>query len=239
MSNKRKKRALSLTEESGPTVTHVSISKPRNRRENRKKQETEYSILPDTVAASRAPTQFSESLPIPPTVDRTTDYAVFNELIPSNSSEFPCDFPSSDGPQLFNGLVDPNATDGAVSDTNLSVRGEEEFLHQIVAKEPTKRGPRVSYLSSTGEGCLLISLCLLQQTALQQWLQFRQEYLDCMMEHEARGHDYVCTQCGPVLETDPIFRCRDCFGGATHCTKCIINQHRRLPFHNIQVSNIW
>jgi hypothetical protein len=71
---------------------------------------------------------------------------------------------------------------------------------------------------------------------VQDWLPYRQEYVDHFLALDGLGslsEPPVCAGCG-IHQAD--IKCRDCFGGAMTCSRCILNTHHRLPLHRLLVS---
>lgn len=116
-------------EESAPTVIHESISRPRTGR-NRKKQECVYVVGPSTTKLTDSADEFARPPLMVSSAREVPNPEFTNDGFPLYSDS-PSEFPSSDGPQLFNGLLDPN-DDGAQNnnDDRGSVIGEEEHLHK-------------------------------------------------------------------------------------------------------------
>ncbi|KAF7311821.1 CxC2 domain-containing protein [Mycena indigotica] len=71
---------------------------------------------------------------------------------------------------------------------------------------------------------------------LRTWmLKHRDEYLRLMLWHEGRGASLP--SCPDCQENEPVYRCRDCFGGAMRCGSCCVRAHRENPFHTIEFWN--
>ncbi|KAJ6476812.1 hypothetical protein C8R45DRAFT_833720, partial [Mycena sanguinolenta] len=71
---------------------------------------------------------------------------------------------------------------------------------------------------------------------LRQWVEdYRTSYLEEVLRLEGRGdhiHYVTCCLCGAG---DADHRCRDCLGGGElMCRTCVVDGHRRLPFHPIE-----
>ncbi|KAI9069929.1 hypothetical protein FKP32DRAFT_1537310, partial [Trametes sanguinea] len=70
---------------------------------------------------------------------------------------------------------------------------------------------------------------------LKAWMPYRDEYLDEVLRLEGRcitGDRADCAMCaGGVAD----LRCQECLGGLLLCKPCMLNAHRRLPFHRVQV----
>jgi hypothetical protein len=72
----------------------------------------------------------------------------------------------------------------------------------------------------------------MQDDLLFSWMAERDKYLAEMIMLDARGHEDLCTQCGA---SDAPFRCLECMGDDLFCTSCLVSNHKRSPFHIIQV----
>ncbi|KAK7028741.1 hypothetical protein R3P38DRAFT_2937983 [Favolaschia claudopus] len=72
---------------------------------------------------------------------------------------------------------------------------------------------------------------------LHQWTEDHREiFLSEMLRHEGRGDHVNCTMCARCGEGAPDYRCVDCMGGGELlCRRCIVSEHRRLPFHTIEL----
>ncbi|KAF7353234.1 CxC2 domain-containing protein [Mycena sanguinolenta] len=71
---------------------------------------------------------------------------------------------------------------------------------------------------------------------LRQWVEdYRTSYLEEVLRLEGRGdhrHYATCRVCG---SGHADYRCRECLGGGElMCRTCIVDGHRRLPFHSIE-----
>ncbi|PBK61727.1 hypothetical protein ARMSODRAFT_990587 [Armillaria solidipes] len=74
----------------------------------------------------------------------------------------------------------------------------------------------------------------------------REEYLREILRGEGRGgfKTEKCASCASVDVEGPTeedrsarYRCEDCEGGSIECRACLVQSHRRLPFHRVQVWN--
>jgi len=73
------------------------------------------------------------------------------------------------------------------------------------------------------------------QSNLEQWLQYRDEFSNELMRHEALylgGEPSPCETCG---SSDALFRCLDCFSCGPSCGTCIVHQHAHNILHRLQV----
>jgi hypothetical protein len=75
----------------------------------------------------------------------------------------------------------------------------------------------------------------LQYRPLQDWLPYRQEYLDELLRHDGRkgAASNSCSTSGCVNPGD--FVCRDCMHGRSLCQDCLVDVHCFLPLHRIMV----
>lgn len=73
-----------------------------------------------------------------------------------------------------------------------------------------------------------------QDNPVKTWIPHRDQYLDRMMRLEGRGAWWTkgCAQC---KESNPTWRCEDCFGGRMLCMSCCISRHQDEPLHLLQV----
>ncbi|KAF7292676.1 CxC2 domain-containing protein [Mycena indigotica] len=70
--------------------------------------------------------------------------------------------------------------------------------------------------------------------ALRDWLlHHRDEFLRILLWRHGRG-DFG-EHCGNCGEKDPLYRCRECFGGVLTCQTCCVELHQESPFHSVEV----
>ena len=65
---------------------------------------------------------------------------------------------------------------------------------------------------------------------LWEWLNYKEEFLECLLQMEAPPNPRECSNC----RIEGTYRCSDCFGWPMFCTACCQNEHQRLPFHWIE-----
>ncbi|KAJ7705920.1 hypothetical protein B0H16DRAFT_1345957 [Mycena metata] len=65
----------------------------------------------------------------------------------------------------------------------------------------------------------------------------RDETLDEMLRLEGRGSADVYRACAGCKCADPVYRCarQTCVGAAMYCEPCIVNMHRALPTHSVEM----
>ena len=73
-----------------------------------------------------------------------------------------------------------------------------------------------------------------QNQLLSEWLQYRDTYLQEILELEAPPAQAACQSC---KINDFVYRCMDCFGEPVFCKACCVNLHQREPYHMIQQWN--
>ena len=68
---------------------------------------------------------------------------------------------------------------------------------------------------------------------MEEWRDHRDTYLQEMLRHDGREglQATTCAHCGDVGD----FLCNDCAYRLHYCQKCMIDRHRLMPFHRIQV----
>ena len=66
------------------------------------------------------------------------------------------------------------------------------------------------------------------------WLEYRGDYLQELLRVRGRAlrNVVVCARCN---ESDPMYRCEDCFDKALLCSTCCISEHQKHPLHRIEV----
>ncbi|KAH6905921.1 hypothetical protein BKA70DRAFT_1430348 [Coprinopsis sp. MPI-PUGE-AT-0042] len=62
-------------------------------------------------------------------------------------------------------------------------------------------------------------------------------YLGEVIERDGLPLTPTCSQCRRDLAAQHIWRCKDCLGLSLFCTVCCKNEHRRNPFHRVEVWN--
>lgn len=68
---------------------------------------------------------------------------------------------------------------------------------------------------------------------LDDYLHYRQSILEHLVELDGRLGSRVCSEC---LADEGLFRCEDCLYPSLHCAACIVELHKRTPFHRLKVS---
>src|SRR5215470_17621661 len=74
-----------------------------------------------------------------------------------------------------------------------------------------------------------------QMDLMRDWLDFRDDFMFEILSTINPPPMKSCSSCQTVL--DSVYRCTDCFGGSHLCLKCCLEDHSRLPFHQIQKWN--
>jgi hypothetical protein len=66
---------------------------------------------------------------------------------------------------------------------------------------------------------------------------FVNNYRDEMLRGDGRGSEAIWVQCVTCKVEDPRFRCarQTCIGTAMYCEPCIVELHRQLPTHMVEV----
>jgi len=74
-----------------------------------------------------------------------------------------------------------------------------------------------------------------QQTKLEEWFEFLQEFIDETMRHASpsRVPNRCCATC---LTPDAPFQCLNCFPLSIKCQHCLVATHQHDVLHRIQVS---
>ena len=66
------------------------------------------------------------------------------------------------------------------------------------------------------------------QIPMEQWLQFRSQYLHTLLEMDAKPVSDTCSVCYKPA----CIKCPDCFGSPSYCRACIPYAHMHSPFHH-------
>ena len=64
---------------------------------------------------------------------------------------------------------------------------------------------------------------------MSEWLQYRAEFLNVVLEREAPPASQTCIQCSQPM----TWRCHDCLGEPVFCLRCIVASHQSLVFHRV------
>lgn len=71
---------------------------------------------------------------------------------------------------------------------------------------------------------------------MQSWLRVQSVVLDEIISLDGPGCNPLdlCSSCS-ILETKRIYRCIECSYLSIHCVKCIVDQHKVMPLHRLEV----
>ena len=67
----------------------------------------------------------------------------------------------------------------------------------------------------------------ISQTTMEQWIQFRSQYLHILLEMEGKPISDTCSVCRKCASV----KCPDCFGSPSYCRTCVPYVHWHSPFH--------
>ncbi|KAI6096195.1 hypothetical protein F5141DRAFT_1067825 [Pisolithus sp. B1] len=70
-----------------------------------------------------------------------------------------------------------------------------------------------------------------QNDYIREWLPWRAEYLNIILEGEQLAKGGICEQCS---EAEGSVWCMSCAGVHAWCSPCAVKVHRNLPFHKVQ-----
>lgn len=70
---------------------------------------------------------------------------------------------------------------------------------------------------------------------LEDYLEYRQSLLTDIIQQDGRLGGRLCFEC---TAEEGVYRCKDCLYAVLFCASCIVEKHKRSPFHRIQVSSI-
>ncbi|KAI6024926.1 hypothetical protein BKA83DRAFT_4124738 [Pisolithus microcarpus] len=70
-----------------------------------------------------------------------------------------------------------------------------------------------------------------QNDFIREWLPWRAEYLNIILEGEQLAKGGICEQC---CEAEGSVQCMSCTGVHAWCGPCTVKAHRNLPFHKVQ-----
>ncbi|KAI6120115.1 hypothetical protein EDD16DRAFT_1519066 [Pisolithus croceorrhizus] len=70
-----------------------------------------------------------------------------------------------------------------------------------------------------------------QNDYIREWLPWRAEYLNIILEGEQLAKGGICEQCS---EAEGSVQCMSCAGVHAWCDPCAVKVHRNLPFHKVQ-----
>ena len=61
-------------------------------------------------------------------------------------------------------------------------------------------------------------------------------YLDELLRHEGLGAATEGSQCSSCMRTAGSYRCRSCLEPSLVCQTCIVDAHKMMPLHRVEVS---
>ena len=104
----------------------------------------------------------------------------------------------------------------------------------------TKRKRYTTNVVSSGLvfNCKLYSYVL--QDHLKEWLKFRTIFLQEIIRHDGLGNFSGLSYCSKCGKGEGIYKCNDCAcaeGVMLKCADCVVEFHRALPLHRVEVSN--
>ena len=70
-----------------------------------------------------------------------------------------------------------------------------------------------------------------QNDFIREWLPWRAEYLDIILEGEQLSKGGICEGCS---QAEGKIRCMSCRGTHAWCGPCAVKVHKNLPFHKLQ-----
>jgi hypothetical protein len=74
------------------------------------------------------------------------------------------------------------------------------------------------------------------QDKLEEWLPFRNMFLDEILRHDGLGGFLGHSKCAKCEENDGIFKCKDCPSGRElKCQGCMVSLHQEFPLHRVEV----
>jgi hypothetical protein len=70
------------------------------------------------------------------------------------------------------------------------------------------------------------------QDQLNEWLKFRNTFLDETLRHDGLGDFLGHTKCSDCQNAPGVIKCKDCSsGGMLRCPECVVASHLALPLH--------
>ena len=107
----------------------------------------------------------------------------------------------------------------------------------IAAKQARKGPSRSASVSVPATHSLfLFTKLTCVKSNLEQWLQYRDEFSNEFMRHEALYLGSEPSPCDTCGASNALFRCLDCFSFGPSCETCIVPQHAHNILHRLQVS---
>ncbi|KAI5998461.1 hypothetical protein EDC04DRAFT_2584920, partial [Pisolithus marmoratus] len=70
-----------------------------------------------------------------------------------------------------------------------------------------------------------------QNDFIREWLPWRTEYLNVILEEEQLAKGGICEECS---QAEGCIRCMSCTGIHAWCGPCAVKAHKNLPFHKVQ-----
>ena len=121
--------------------------------------------------------------------------------------------------------------------TNDSVDAVENIVATVPAKQQKKANDSVSGLILWTLHCALLRTL---QTKMFSWLNLQSTILDEMVSLDGPGDDRpdICSICSDPQPTS-LHRCLECSHSLLCCGECIIQLHKMLPLHRLEVSSFF
>ena len=119
-----------------------------------------------------------------------------------------------------------------------SLHSSSSFNHDPspTPAEKTRKGPSRSVSVRIFPPILFGRLALTRiQTNLENWLQYRDEFADEFIRHDAFHLGVEPSPCQMCGASNAAFRCLDCFSCGPFCQSCVIHQHEHNILHKLQV----
>lgn len=115
---------------------------------------------------------------------------------------------------------------------------EGELLEKVGKKGKKKPSRSVNVCAASRSFLPYPSPKSNQQTLLEEWLQYQDEFMDEWIRLESSSQLTCLPQCLGCATPQATFRCTDCFIQSLFCRECLVSFHRRELFHNLQVPRV-
>ena len=137
-------------------------------------------------------------------------------------------------------LPPQTAHEPPVNPTDIQVYSdvEGELLEKARKKKKKKPSRSVNVSTASCSSLPYPSPKPNQQTLLEEWLQYRDEFMDEWIRLESSSQLTCLPQCLGCTTPQATFRCVDCFVESLYCKECLLSSHRCEPFHSLQVFQI-
>ena len=110
-------------------------------------------------------------------------------------------------------------------------------VESVVQAVPAKRQKRVNDSVSRPNWIDHFILLTTLQTKMHSWLTIQSTVLDEIVSLDGPDNHRLdfCSSCSD--NRSPLYRCLECCYSSLHCSGCVVNLHKKLPLHRLEVGS--